>query len=119
MPSFSTLISGALLVAIAAATPLPLDATAAANKGFTIHQNIAKPYAPGPVALMETYIKYNITVPTDVKAAAADGTVGAIPEPFDSQYLSPVSIGGQTLNLDFDTGSSDLYAPQMSRHNHY
>jgi aspergillopepsin I len=66
---------------------------------------------------METYIKYNITVPTDVKAAAADGTVGAIPEPFDSQYLSPVTIGGQTLNLDFDTGSSDLYVCFISHFN--
>ena len=26
----------------------------------------------------------------------------------DSEYLCPVTIGGQTLNLDFDTGSSDL-----------
>lgn len=27
---------------------------------------------------------------------------------YDSEYLCPVTVGGQTLNLDFDTGSSDL-----------
>jgi hypothetical protein len=37
------------------------------------------------------------------------GTVTATPEDGDIEYLSPVTIGGQTLNLDFDTGSADLW----------
>jgi aspergillopepsin I len=37
------------------------------------------------------------------------GEVAADPEPNESEYLSPVSIGGQTLHLDFDTGSADLW----------
>jgi hypothetical protein len=45
-------------------------------------------------------------------AAAADknqtGTVMATPEQNAALFLSPVTIGGQTLNLDFDSGSSDL-----------
>ena len=37
--------------------------------------------------------------------------MAAIPAQFDSQYLCPVQIGNppQTLNLNFDTGSSDLW----------
>lgn len=41
-------------------------------------------------------------------AAKESGEVSATPEENESEYLSPVKIGGQTLNLDFDTGSADL-----------
>ncbi|KAI6798901.1 acid protease [Hortaea werneckii] len=37
------------------------------------------------------------------------GEVAAHPEENESEYLSPVTIGGQELNLDFDTGSADLW----------
>ncbi|ERT01192.1 aspergillopepsin I [Sporothrix schenckii 1099-18] len=50
---------------------------------------------------------------TNTTAAAAIGSgVGIVintPTSGDVEYLSPVSIGGQTLNMDFDTGSSDLW----------
>ncbi|KAI9844603.1 MAG: hypothetical protein M1837_005455 [Sclerophora amabilis] len=38
-----------------------------------------------------------------------NGAVSASPEPNDAEYLSPVTIGGQELNLNFDTGSADLW----------
>ncbi|KAI3393926.1 hypothetical protein diail_3488 [Diaporthe ilicicola] len=42
-------------------------------------------------------------------ATAGVGLVTNTPEQGDVEYLSPVNIGGQTLNLDFDSGSSDLW----------
>lgn len=40
---------------------------------------------------------------------AAVGTVVVTPNSYDQEYLAPVYIGGQLLNLDIDTGSSDLW----------
>lgn len=38
-----------------------------------------------------------------------DGSVTATPDAGHGAYTSPVTIGGQQLTLDFDTGSSDLW----------
>ena len=108
---FSKLGAASALVALASATPVeysPLDKRGVA---FKLHQSIPKPFMlSGPSSVLSTYRKYKATPPSDVVSAAAnnDGTVTASPETYDSEYLCPVSIGGQTLNLDFDTGSSDL-----------
>ena len=78
---------------------------------FSVPQTIPKAFVKsGPAALASTYSKYNKKIPISVKSAAHnnDGTVSANPEEYDSEYLSPVTIGGQTVNLDFDTGSADL-----------
>ncbi|TVY86229.1 putative aspergillopepsin A-like aspartic endopeptidase, partial [Lachnellula willkommii] len=40
---------------------------------------------------------------------SGSGTVTATPETGDTEFLSPVNIGGQTMNMDFDSGSSDLW----------
>jgi aspergillopepsin I len=98
-------------VALAAASlvtakPIP---QAGAKVGFTVNQSIPKPFQAGPVVLKNALVKYGAAVPEDVAAAAAQGSVTATPEQYDSEYLCPVDIGGETLNLDFDTGSADLY----------
>jgi len=107
MHTFSILAASAL-AAIALAKPIPVP-QAGTKKGFTVQQSVAKPFQAGPVVLQKVYQKYNKTVPTNVKAAATDGSVTATPEQYDAEYLCPVTIGGQTLNLDFDTGSADLF----------
>ncbi|KAK3309343.1 aspartic peptidase domain-containing protein [Chaetomium strumarium] len=75
----------------------------------------------GPLQLAKIYRKYGVPLPEDLKAAVArirremgkrsTGSVVTKPEKNDVEYLAPVSIGtpGQVLNLDLDTGSSDLW----------
>ncbi|KAL8670979.1 MAG: hypothetical protein Q9168_004510 [Polycauliona sp. 1 TL-2023] len=78
---------------------------------FIVYQTTPKPFKKsGAAAILHTYGKYNASAPADVirAAAANDGTVPADPTLYDTEYLSPVTVGGQTLNLNFDTGSSDL-----------
>ena len=112
MPSLLHLGLAAMLFATASAAPV--------RSGFTVHQ-VAKNKGfirSGPRVNAETYLKYGKSMPKDVAHAFAtqQGTVSANPEEYDSEYLSPVTIGGQTLNLDFDTGSADLwvYSSELS-----
>jgi aspergillopepsin I len=103
MPSLFSSLSALSIVSLAAASPIRR-----AKQAFTVHQDVAKPFTPGPVQMWKTYQKYGVAPPPNVLAAATDGTVTATPEQYDAEYLCPVTIGGQTLNLDFDTGSADL-----------
>ena len=98
------------LVSLVAAVPLELDLLKR-GASFKLDQTVQKPFIlSGPAAMAKTYAKYGKAVPDVIAAAAAnnDGTVEADPQQYDSEYLCPVTVGGQTLNLDFDTGSSDL-----------
>ncbi|RMD43910.1 hypothetical protein DV735_g1171, partial [Chaetothyriales sp. CBS 134920] len=109
MPAYSSLVAASLLASLALANPLPPVHT---RKGFTINQSVAKPRKAGPVALAHVYSKYNKIVPDHVAAAAASsgqGSATTTPLEYDEAYLVSVSVGGQSLDLDFDTGSADLW----------
>jgi len=106
MPSFTSAVLALAIASLASATPIRRAATKAA---FTVEQSVPKPFLPGAAQLMRAYQKFGVDVPASVAAAASDGSVTATPEQYDSEYLCPVTIGGQTLNLDFDTGSADLW----------
>lgn len=106
----NNIAAASALLTVASASPI-VDKRQKANKDFVIHQSVAKPnIQSGPAALASAYRKYGKPVPQRVAAAAAgnDGTVTTSPTQYDSEYLTPVTIGGQQLTLDFDTGSSDL-----------
>jgi aspergillopepsin I len=67
----------------------------------------------GAAALRKAYNKFGVkpsNFPTKVgtHSFVTNGTVTATPLDYDSEYLCPVDIDGQTLMLDFDSGSSDL-----------
>ncbi|CAG8984052.1 hypothetical protein HYALB_00002994 [Hymenoscyphus albidus] len=69
--------------------------------------------AGGPEAPpMPIRVRQGVAAPTGTATPGAGGKTGkvvAVPEKGDVEYLSPVEIGGQTVMLDFDSGSSDLW----------
>jgi len=110
MPSLYQLTVAAALLALGLAAPIEERK----NQGRSVVQVVHNHgfLTTGAHSMMRTYMKYGKAPPANVKTAVASssssGTVAASPEQYDSEYLSPVTIGGQTLHLDFDTGSSDL-----------
>jgi hypothetical protein len=107
MPSIASIAAIAGLAGLAIASPLEKRAAAGSFRLHQVESGVSR--RVGPIALQRVYQKYSTDVPAHVAAAAAvSGSVVATPEQYDSEYLCPVTIGGSTLNLDFDTGSADL-----------
>lgn len=113
----SFLTSAALVASATLSVAAPAELVSRST--FQVKQVAAgKTYKSGPLQLMKAYNKYASTgaqAPAHVVSAAAaaaavqSGTVSASPEQYDESYLCPVTVGGTTLNLDFDTGSADLW----------
>ena len=73
-------------------------------------------------AIRKAYGKYGIALPAafnpskfskntlaGTNSSGETGEVTNNPTSGDVEFLAPVSFGGQTLMMDFDTGSSDTY----------
>jgi len=114
----STITVLALALAAQAAPAPAIPATSVAgSKSFSV-QAVHNPnfVRNGTAALLKAYKKWNLKatkeLPDAFKAELSglskrqDGSAPA--SPTGDEYLVPVSVGGQTLNLDFDTGSADL-----------
>lgn len=132
MPSLRLFLLVTLFAAIVLAVPAPSRRRSLQKRSFKVPRqlNTAHPTGPnGAAAMRKVFRKYNFQVKTgfmvkegfiglskqsqnataDTSAAGnKTGTVAANPEQNAALFLSPVDVGGQTLNLDFDSGSSDL-----------
>ena len=131
-------LAAMLLVTMASASPMAKQETKeeSTKDTFSVRQTRSKTYAArknGPAGLRYAYDKYNMHPPTETKgkkivggkqktvkqkskasqadssAAGGVGSVTATPsDPLDDEYVSTVTVGGQKVHVDFDTGSSDL-----------
>jgi hypothetical protein len=136
MPSLRLFLLVAFLAAIVYAAPAPVRSRNIQKRSFKVPRQLNKAHPTGPngaVAMRKVFRKYNFKVKeefvvkegfisqskqgeqqnataNDAAATAGNGTgtVAANPEDNAALFLSPVDVGGQTMNLDFDSGSSDL-----------
>ncbi|KAI6632355.1 hypothetical protein MCOR08_005535 [Pyricularia oryzae] len=117
MPSFIQSLTWAVAAA-ALAVAMPVDTKAGGTTTLTQVANPNFVAKSGVQAMAQVFRKYNKPLPPNIAAAVAnatvsrrDGSATTRPESNDKEYLTPVKIGtpGTTLNLDFDTGSSDLW----------
>jgi hypothetical protein len=109
MHSFATIAAIAGLSGLASALPSGAVPTTNSTGAFNVAQvHVGTTKKVGAQAIQKAYNKYSKNLPVHVAAAATSGTVPATPEQYDAEYLCPVTIGSNTLNLDFDTGSADL-----------
>lgn len=114
MVVFSKVTTVALgLSTVASALPGPKT-----RKGFTVNQLVAPKSHSRSINIPGIYAsalnKYGATVPQHIMDAASSGSVVTTPEENDAEYLTPVNVGGTVMNLDFDTGSADLYVSPRS-----
>nr|POE50048.1 putative aspergillopepsin a-like aspartic endopeptidase [Quercus suber] len=87
-----------------------------ANGTATVAINVEPTISSGPTnsssysAIATSSVTKLPIVVAPISTNTQDGIseVNATPESGDREYLAPVSIGGQTFDLDFDTGSADL-----------
>lgn len=124
MPSLSQVAFATLLATAGSASVIPAPRIGVPTSDGTaslVQVRNTKHVKSGPLALAKAYRKYGIPISEDLQAAVnnstgstfkrATGSATTTPTEYDSEYLTPVSIGtpAQVLNLDFDTGSSDLW----------
>jgi aspergillopepsin I len=105
MPSLYQIVVASTLLGLGAAAPVQKRA-----QPFTIQQ-VANPkhVKNGVAAYVKALSKWGAPA-AQIKTIldASSSSVTTTPQQYDSEYLTPVTIGDQDFTLDFDTGSSDL-----------
>ena len=124
MPSFKVAAVAASIAYLA--TAMPFSKSKGTLDGFKITQvanpNFSSRHGPSHYAQAASKFGFHIPIRTVASSDVVDadnstgttvtanpaGQGGAIQE-----YLAPVTIGSQQLQLDFDTGSSDLWVSRI------
>ena len=123
MHSFNVVAIAASLLSLTSAAPTKRSSSLAA--GFTVEQ-VANPNFSGrhgPSHYAKAALKYGFEVSYKTSASTltgaamiagsiAPGSIGANPVGSGGvidEFVCPVTIGGQKFQLDFDSGSSDLW----------
>lgn len=89
--------------------PVPFSTTSPAAPSTSAYSTSSPTFTPAAPAPYGNGTKTSSSAsPTGTGAGSENGVVAANPEENEKEYLSPVTIGGQKLNLNFDTGSADL-----------
>ena len=83
------------------------------GRTFSVSQQLVNPgyRLHGAHQMLKTHAKFGKAPPERVVATvqSSSGPVVATPvDAFDGEYLFPVTVGNSQLQMDFDTGSSDL-----------
>lgn len=121
--------SWVLLLLLFFAPPLP--AAPSQKRSFRVDRVGNPGFRPhdGPTELLMTYRKYRMPIPEDLldmtKSGDNDGSlrakavvarsadaIGLVPATLTGdgvEYVSPIRIGGQTVNVALDSGSADLW----------
>ncbi|KAI4121492.1 MAG: hypothetical protein LQ347_006845, partial [Umbilicaria vellea] len=127
----SLLLAAAVVLTATTAAPTKLQ-----GRSFKVHRERQRSYVPnGLAAVHKAYRKYGWDLPESLTKAPSTksqtsnvtagtltgynspinkensetGDAAATPEENDQEFLAPVSIGGQEILMDFDTGSADLW----------
>jgi hypothetical protein len=115
MRSTGALIAISTLFSLVSATPTPLQ-----KRSFSVIQWRNQDLGDGAVELRKAYLKHGLDLPPGLEKRQLSSSPNATPKPTatatnialtdqnDLLYLSPVNVGGSTMRMDFDTGSSDL-----------
>ncbi|KAK5165398.1 uncharacterized protein LTR77_008927 [Saxophila tyrrhenica] len=114
-PSESVIVSGSpasasVIPSGQPSQPWPVSSIAASTSVPLPSQFGSSSMRPGPASSSSSVVSAPAPSSSSPSGSGSDdGEVSATPEDNEAAYISPVTIGGQKMNLDFDTGSADLW----------